>query len=127
MGFECCFCTIILETCAPGGINFRCFREALTSQPFVVRATLSQNEVGPKNWFWSSDCFQRTTNFKGPAERATSKNVKNRQKVSTYFRHFSTFFAQGKKPQKSSKNVNNSFGNFRVAPVFRPFLGGSDA
>ena len=43
---------------------------------------------------------------KGPAERGhvkkTSKIVKKCQK---YFRHFSTFFAQGKKTSKSSKSV----------------------
>ena len=63
---------------------------------------------------------------KGPAERATSKIVKKCQKI---FRHFSTIFAQGKKRQKSSKSVkkfSTLFDNFRAAPFFRPFLGGSD-
>ena len=57
------------------------------------------------------------------------KNVKNRQKVSKYFRHFSTFFAQGKTRQKSSKSVKlflTLFDNFLVAPVFRPLLGDSE-
>ena len=67
---------------------------------------------------------------KGPAERGhvkkrqeTSKVVKKCQK---YFRHFSTFFAQGKQRQKSSKSVKNIpsfFDNFRAAPVFRPLWG----
>ena len=51
---------------------------------------------------------------KGPAERGhvkkTSKIVKKCQKV---FRHFSTFFAQGKKRQKSSKSVKKFFDTFR--------------
>ena len=59
---------------------------------------------------------------KGPRQK-TSQIVKKCQK---YFRHFSTFFAQGKKRQKSSKSVKN-FDNFRVAPVFRPLLGGSES
>ena len=44
---------------------------------------------------------------KGPAERG---HVKNRQK---YVRHFSTFFAQGRKRQKSSKSVKTIFDTFR--------------
>ena len=46
-------------------------------------------------------------------------------KASKYFRHFSTFFAQGKKRQKSSKfKCQNYFSivfdNVRAAPVFWP-------
>ena len=51
---------------------------------------------------------------KGPAERGhvkkTSKIIKKCQK---YFRDFSTFFAQGKKIQKSSKRVKIFFDTFR--------------
>ena len=46
---------------------------------------------------------------KGPRQK-TSKIVKKCQKV---FRHFSTFFAQGKKRQKSSKIVKKFFDTFR--------------
>ena len=64
---------------------------------------------------------------RGQRKGATSKSVKSRQE---YFRHFSTFFAQGKKRQKSSKSVQNVFStlfdHFRAAPVFRPLWGGSD-
>ena len=35
------------------------------------------------------------------------------RRVKKYFRHFSTFFAQGKKRQKSSKSVKTIFGTFR--------------
>ena len=65
---------------------------------------------------------------KGPRQK-TSKIVKNCPK---YLRHFSTFFAQGKKRQKSSKKVKNIFDTFRQFsrgtsfPAFRPLLGGSD-
>ena len=55
---------------------------------------------------------QRTTKGaggKGPRQK-TSKIVKKFQK---YFRHFSTFFAQGKKRQKSSKSVKIFFDTFR--------------
>ena len=58
---------------------------------------------------------------KGPAERG---HVKNRQKVS---RHFSTFFAKGKKTskivKKCQKYFSTLFDNFRAAPVFRLLLG----
>ena len=55
--------------------------------------------------------------LKGPAERATSKNVK----VSQIF--FDTF-RTGQKPSKMSKYVWTLFDNFRVGLIFRPFLGG---
>ena len=58
---------------------------------------------------------------KGPAERGY---VKKRQKFQKYFRHFSTFFAQGKTRQISSQYFSTLFENFRAAPFFRvPFLG----
>ena len=69
----------------------------------------------------SADC-QRGRR-KGP----TSKNVKNCQKVSKSFRHFSTIFAQGKKRQTSSKastSFSTLFDNFRAAHHFSgPFWG----
>ena len=52
----------------------------------------------------SADCKR------GRRKGATSKNVKNRQKVS---KSFSTIFAQGKKRQKSSKSVKKFFDTFR--------------
>ena len=77
----------------------------------------------------SSVFFQRIAKGaggKGPRQKK-SKIVKKCQKV---FRHFSTFFAQGKKRQKSSKSVKKFFRhsstNF-AAPFLRPLLGGSDS
>ena len=79
----------------------------------------------------SSHPFQITMNQqtakgasrKGPRQK-TSKIVKKCQK---YFRHFSTFFAQGKKKSKIVKKCQKLFStlcdNFRAAPVFRPFWG----
>ena len=55
----------------------------------------------------SADCKR------GRRKGATSKNVKNRQKASKSFRHFSTIFAQGKKRQKSPKSVKKCFDTFR--------------
>ena len=60
--------------------------------------------------------FQRTkkgASGKGPYPK-TSKIVKECQGVS---RHFSTLLTQG-------KHASTLFDNFRVAPVFRPLLGG---
>ena len=58
---------------------------------------------------------------KGPAERG---HVKNRQKVSN---SFSTLFVQGKKRQKSSKNVKKFFDTYRqisrVTILPAPFWG----
>ena len=56
---------------------------------------------------------------KGPCQK-TSRSVKN------IFRHFSTFFAQGKKRQKSSNIFFDTFDNFRAAAIFWPLLGASD-
>ena len=63
----------------------------------------------------------------GASGKGPRQKNQNRQKVSNYFRHFSTFFAQGKKVknrQKVSKIFSTLFDNFRAAPVFRPLLGG---
>ena len=51
----------------------------------------------------SADCKR------GRRKGATSKNVKNRQKVSKIFRHFSTIFAQGEKKVKNRQRVSKSF------------------
>ena len=50
---------------------------------------------------------------KGPAERATSKNVKNRQKASKSFSTLSDNFCAGQKRSKSSKSVKKFFDTFR--------------
>ena len=77
---------------------------------------------------WSRTKNQRTAkgaSGKGPRQK-TSKIVKKCQKV---FRHFSTFFAQGKKRQnrqKVSKIFSTLFDIFRAAPIFRPLLGASE-
>ena len=67
---------------------------------------------------------------KGPAERGhVKKRQKSSKKCQKYFRHFSTFFAQGKKRQKSSKSVNiffDTFGQFSRGTSFPAILGGSD-
>ena len=67
---------------------------------------------------------------KGPAERGhVKKRQKSSKKCRKYFRHFSTFFAQGKKNknrQKVSKLFSTLFDNLRAAPVFRPLLGRSE-
>ena len=68
----------------------------------------------------SADCKR------GRRKGATSKNVKNRQKVS---KSFSTIFAQGKNVknrQKVSKSFSTLFDNFRAAPFFRPLLQSAD-
>ena len=48
------------------------------------------------------------------------------KKCQKVFRHFSTIFAQGKKTSQIVKKCQKVFDNFRMAPVFRPLLGGSD-
>ena len=68
----------------------------------------------------SADCKR------GRRKGATSKNVKNRQKVSKNFSTLLDNFRAGKKRQKTSKRFSTLFDNFRVAPFFRPLLGGSE-
>ena len=67
---------------------------------------------------------------KGPAERGhvkkrqkSSKSVKN---IFVTFRHFSRRTKNVKNRQKVSKVFSTLFDYFRAAPVFWPFLGGSD-
>ena len=80
----------------------------------------------PKGGLVSADCKR------GRRKGATSKNVKNRQKVSKKFDTFRQFSHR----EKTSKNVQNVqnvqnvkkfFDNFRAAPFFWPLLGGSDS
>ena len=61
-------------------------------------------EVAPRIAFVSE--IPRVDRKRGQRKGATSKNVKNRQKVSKIF--------------------STLFDNFRAAPVFRPLLGGSE-
>ena len=72
----------------------------------------------------SADCKR------GRRKGAASKNVKSVKKCQKVFRHFSTIFAQGKKRQKSSKNVKKFFDTFRQFSrrhhFPRPLLGASD-
>ena len=86
---------------------------------FEFRELLREYPGTPPQW------TAKGASGKGPRQK-TSKIVKKCRK---YFRHFSTIFTQGKKRQKSSKNLKIIFDNFeifRAAPVFRPTLGGSD-
>ena len=46
---------------------------------------------------------------RGQRKEATSQNVKNCQKVSKIYRHFSTLFAQGKKTSKIVKKCQEYF------------------
>ena len=67
---------------------------------------------------------------RGQRKGATSKNVKNRQKVSDIFSTLFDIFRAGKTKnvkhrQKVSKIISTLFDIFRAAPVFRPLLGGS--
>ena len=75
-------------------------------------------------------CFFSSVGRKrGQRKGATSKNVKNCQKLSVkhmFDVFFDIFRAGQKKTQKTSKSVKNIFDTFRAAPVFRPVLGGSD-
>ena len=82
-------------------------------------------------WLFPDTSSQQDAKVSGPQkgpplERGHVKTSKVVKKCQTYFRHFSTFFAQGKQRQKSSKSLKNvfdTFDNFRAAPVFRPLLG----
>ena len=66
----------------------------------------------------------------GQRKGATSKNIKNCQKVSKIFSTpFDIFRAgqtKGKHRQKVSRSFSTFFDNFRAAPVLRPLLGGSE-
>ena len=59
---------------------------------------------------------------KGPRQKTTKID----EKCQNIFRHFSTFFVQGKTRQKVSKIFLTFFDGFRAAPIFRPILGVSD-
>ena len=63
----------------------------------------------PRNSFKLGEGFPQRTAKKGQRKGATSKNVKNRQKVPKIF---STLFAQGKKRRESSKSVKKVFDTF---------------
>ena len=64
-----------------------------------------------KKWVSAVVVYTSADRKRRQRKGATSKNVKNRQKVSKIV---STFFAQGKKRQKSSKiSVKNDFDTFR--------------
>ena len=86
--------------------------ENLKTRKLSVYRTISGPQKGPV--------------ARGPRQK-TSKIFKKCQKD---FRYFSTFSAQAKKRQKSSKVskiFSTLFDIFRAAPVFRPLLGGSEA
>ena len=101
---------------------------------------------------WSSESCSENGLFsagrkRGQRKRATSKNVKNRQKVSKivstlfdifragqktskiikrcqkYFRHFSTFFARGKKTSKIVKKCQKYFRHFLTIFARHQFSG----
>ena len=67
---------------------------------------------------------------RGQRKAATTKIVKNSQKVSKIFSTLFGDFRAGqknvKKRQKVSKIFSTLFDDFRAAPVFRPLLGGAD-
>ena len=94
-------------------LDLHCAQSILTYRQHKKGPDIVRGPTGPetpkhfKQRESSADCKR------GWRKGATSKNVKNRQKVSKYFRHFSTIFAQGKKRQKSSKSVKNIFDTFR--------------
>ena len=74
---------------------------------------------------WKHPKFSGTQ--KGPAERGHVKTSKIVKKCQEYFRHFSTFFEQGKKRQKSSKSVKkffDTFWQFSRGPRFPAPFGG---
>ena len=100
---------------------------------FFFRAARLQSETAPEK----VPCPSFPFFLKGAADRkrgrrkgATSKSVKNRQKVSKIFSTLFDIFRAGAKKvknrQKVSKYVSTLFDNFRAAPVFRPLFGGSD-
>ena len=64
---------------------------------------------------------------RGQRKGATSKNIKNHQKVSKIFSRLFDIFRAGqknvKRRRKVSKMFSTFFDNFRAAPVFRPLLG----
>ena len=66
---------------------------------------------------------------RGQRKGATSKNVKNRQKVSKIFSTLFDIFSRRAKNVKNRQKVSNIFSTFfdkfRAAPVFQPFLGAS--
>ena len=67
---------------------------------------------------------------RGQRKGATSKNIKNRQKVSKIFSTLFDIFHAGQKKSKIVKKCQKyfltCFDNFRAAPVFRPLLGASE-
>ena len=67
---------------------------------------------------------------RGQRKGATSKNVKNRQKVSKRFLTLFDIFRAGQKNVKNRQKASNIFStlfdNFRTAPIFRPLLGASE-
>ena len=109
-----CFCTV-----SSGNTPLFPFRlRFLTTAPTVpVAVPAKMVPAVPESGSVSvppQSCFVISGPQKGPAERGhVKKRQKSSKKCQKYFRHFSTFFAQGKKRQKSSKSVNNNFDTFR--------------
>ena len=96
--------------------------------PFFFKDFRGSARRKPKGWWRVRVRLLKSADRKkGQRKGATSKNVKKCQK---YFRHFSTFFVQGKKRQKSSKNIKKYFRHFSTIfaqhPFSGPFWGGCD-
>ena len=87
-------------------------KDPIFQQPFEI--SLPENGQGKHS---SADCK------KGRRKGATSKNVKNRQKVSKVFRQFSRRAKNVKNRQEVSKIFSTLFDNFRAAPFSDPFWG----
>ena len=104
--------------------KFKCFQQGFSGFG-RSKELLSFGAPSPGLFLANCQRIAKGAGGKGPRQK-TSKIVKECQK---YFRHFSTFFAQGKNVknrQKVAKIFSTLFDNFRAAPVFRPLLGGSE-
>ena len=101
--------------------------DPLRDTPFS--GTLSRKIPGTLA-FQIANCRLSTDCKRGRRKGATSKNVKNRQKVSKSFSTLFDNFCAGQKNvknrQKASKSFSTLFDNFRAAPFYRPLLGGSE-
>ena len=74
----------------------------------------------------SPGCFFSTDRKRGQRKGATSKNVKNRQKVSKIFSTLFDIFRAGQKTSKIVKKCQKSLRHFSRGTSFPALLGGSD-
>ena len=98
-------------------VVFRGFSEALSETLSEALSLVVPNRFAPCMSSKSGSCLGGEGHFlsglqKGPAERATSKNVKNRQKVSKSFSTLFDKFRAGQKTSKIDKRCQRVFRHF---------------